>query len=168
MSKVNYIGISQVFPCSPKYFTEKCFSDVFTLPENYKDINTILSVNPSISVINSNLIETPIEISYEGQQLLGYKLIVELSICNKIFYLEHPLIDDNCIDNLVLSADLGNNFKSVFIILPNSICGLDTLSLIRRRAFTVTPFIENMSMQVLDNRNTYFNMDVFLNVFFDV
>lgn len=168
MSKINYIGISQVFPCSPKYFTETCFFDVFTLPEDCKNINSVLSVNPSINVIGVNLIETPVEISYEGQQLLGYKLIVELSICHKIVYLEYPLVDNSCYDNPALNVDLGNNLKSLFVILPCSICGIDTCSLIRKKAFSVTPYIENMSVQVLDNRSIYFNMDIFINVLFDV
>lgn len=168
MSNINYLGISQVFPCEPKYFTETCFCDVFSLPEKNKNINTILSVNPTIDVLGINLIETPIEISNEGQHLLGYKLIVELSICNKIIYLEHPLVDDNCCNNPALSASLGNNLKSIFVILPCSICGVDTCSLIRKKAFNIKPYIENMSMQVMDNRTIYFTMDIFINVSFDV
>ncbi|MGL4877016.1 hypothetical protein [Paraclostridium dentum] len=168
MSNINYTGIAQVFPSSSKYFTETCFCDVYTLPENNKNLGAILNVKSNIQVINTKLIETPIDISNEGQNLLGYKLIVELSLLHKLIYLEHPLAKYCFTKNPALSANLGNTLKSVFIILPCSICGVDTCKLIRKNAFTITPYIENISMQQIDARNIYSTMDVFIDVSFNI
>ena len=168
MSNINYTGIAQVFPYSSKYFTETCFCDVFSLPEASKSIGSILSVKSNVQVVSTKLIETPINISNEGQNLLGYKLIVELSLLHKLIYLEHPLAQYSCMKNPALSANLGNTLKSVFIILPCSICGVDTCKLIRKNAFTITPYIENICMQQIDGRNVYSTMDVFIDVSFNI
>lgn len=168
MSNINYTGIAQTFPYSSKYFTETCFCDVFTLPENSKSIGSILSVKSQVNIINTKLIETPIDISNEGQNLLGYKLIIELSLLHKIIYLERPLVQQSCLKNPALSADLGNVLKTVFVILPCSICGVDTCKLIRKNSFTVTPYIENVCMQQIDCRNIYSTMDVFIDVSFNI
>lgn len=168
MSNINYTGIAQVFPNSAKYFTETCFCNVFSLPENSKSLGTILSTKSNVQVVSTKLIETPIDISNEGQNLLGYKLIVELSLLHKIIYLERPLSQNSCLKNPALSTNLGNTLKSVFIILPCSICGVDTCKLIRKNAFTITPYIENISMQEIDCRNIYSTMDVFIDISFDI
>lgn len=168
MSNINYTGIAQIFPTSSKYFTETCFCDVFSLPEGSKSLGTILSTKSNVQVVSTKLIETPVDISNEGQNLLGYKLIVELSLLHKIIYLERPLAQYSCLKNPALSANLGNTLKSVFIILPCSICGVDTCKLIRKNAFTVTPYIENISMQEVDPQNIYSTMDVFIDVSFNV
>lgn len=167
MANINYTGIAQTFPYSSKYFTETCFCDVFSLPESSRNLDTILTVKSQVKVVNTKLIETPIDISVEGQHLLGYKLIVELALVHKIIYLESPLIQYCCVKNPALSASLGDTLKSVFIILPCSVCGVDTCKLIRRNSFTITPYIENISMQKIDTRNIYSTMDVFIDVNFN-
>lgn len=167
MAIINYTGIAKQFPYSSKYFTETCFCDVFTLNENSKNIGSILNVKSQVNIINTTLVETPIDISNEGQNLLGYKLIIELSLLYKLIYTETPLEQQCNMKNPVLSADLGNILKTVFVILPCSIVGIDTCKLIRTNSFKITPYIENVTMQLIDCKNVYSTMDVFVDVNFN-
>ena len=167
MSTINYTGIAKSFPETSKYFAETCFCDVFTLPENNKDIGSILTVKSQVNIINTTLVETPIDISNEGQNLLGYKLIIELGLLYKIIYVSTPLEEQCNMKNPVLSADLGNTLKTVFVVLPYSIRGIDTKKLIRTNAFKVTPYIEHVTMQIIDPRSVYSTMDVFIDVDFN-
>lgn len=168
MPNINCSIVAKSFPRDSKYFTETCFCELLELPKKSRSLCEIIKVNSDIEVTNTNLIETPIQISNEGQNLQGYKLIIELSIIHKLIYLEYPLVKCTCSNNPALCSNLGTALKSVFIVLPCTICGIDTCKLIRKNEFTVTPYIENISMQKVDCRHVYSTIDLFLDVTFNL
>lgn len=162
------MGIAQSFPENSKYFAENYFSDVLEIPKQNKDINQILSVKASAKVLSTKLVETPIKISNEGQNLEGYKLLVELDLLQNITYLEYAINHNCCIDNPVRYLTLKDTLKSVFIVLPCQICGENTASLIRRNKFKVTPYIENISVQKISCRKISSTIDIFVDVTFNI
>lgn len=168
MKNIQYLGICDKFPKNSKYFTETYFSDVLEIPECSKDINQILSSRATAQVINTKLIKTPIKISNEGQNLQGYKLLVEIDFVQNITYLEHELNYNCCIDNPVRYLTLRDTLKSVFIVLPCQICGEDVETLIRRNKFKVTPYVENVSLKKVSCREVASNIDVFVDVTFNI
>lgn len=168
MKNIQYLGTAKIFPKDSKYFAETYFSDVLEIPAQSKDMNQILSSRASAQVMNTKLIQTPIKISNEGQNLQGYKLLIELDFIQNITYLEYPL-NCNCgIDNPVRYVTLKDTLKSIFIVLPCQIGGEDVESLIRKNKFKVTPYIENVSIQKISCREISSNIDIFVDVTFNV
>lgn len=168
MKNIQYLGIAKAFPQDSKYFVETYFSDVLTLPSQSKDINQILSSRATAQVVNTKLIQTPIKISNEGQSLQGYKLLVELDFIQNLTYLEYALNYSCCVDNPVRYVTLKDTLKSVFIVLPCQICGEDVESLIRKNKFKVSTYIENISVQKISCREITSNIDIFIDVTFNL
>lgn len=168
MKNIQYLGIAKTFPNGSKYFTETYFSDVLRIPDNCKDMNQILSSRASTQILNTKLIKTPIKISNEGQNLQGYKLLVELDFIQNITYLEYPFNYNYSIDNPVRYVTLKDTLKTIFIVLPSSINGESVESLIRKNQFRVNPYIENVSIQQISNREFNSNIDLFIDVTFNI
>lgn len=168
MKNIQYLGIAKTFPTNSKYFAETYFSDVLRIPDNCRDMNQILSSRASAQIVNTKLIKTPIKISNEGQSLQGYKLLVELDFIQNITYLEYAFNCNCCVDNPVRYVTLKDTLKTIFIVLPCSICGEDVESLIRKNKFKVTPYIENVSIQQISCREFTSNIDIFVDVTFNI
>ena len=168
MKNIQYLGIAKTFPTNSKYFTETYFSDILQIPSQSKDISQILSSRASAQIVNSKIIKTPVKISNEGQNLLGYKLLVEIDIIQNLTYLEYALGCNCYSDNPVRYVTLKDTLKSVFVVLPCQIYGEDVESLIRRNKFKVIPYIENVSIQQISCREFSSNVDIFVDVTFNI
>jgi hypothetical protein len=104
-------------PETVKYFQEVNIIENIEIPCNKPDIETISSLLVSPKVSSARLINTPIALSYEGQNLSGYKLIVDLKIDEKLKYVAalcHQPIHG------VHYSDIN---KSVFVVVPEEIDG---------------------------------------------
>ncbi|MGL4877021.1 hypothetical protein [Paraclostridium dentum] len=168
MKNIQYLGIAKTFPTNSKYFAETYFSDILKIPDCSKDMNQILSSKVSAHVLNTKLIQTPVKVSNEGQNLQGYKLLVEFEIIQNITYLEYALNCNCYVDNPVRYVTLKDILKSVFIVLPCKLCGEDVEGLIRKNKFKVTPYIENVSIQKISCREVASNVDIFIDVTFNI
>lgn len=138
INRVTGIGISQDLPDTVTYFQEISLLEELVVPQQKPSIESIVSVVTGVNVERYKLIETPIAVSYEGQNLSGQKLIIELSFYQKVKY----VADSNCQSIHAFSDN--SLIKSVFVIVPCEINGERVCDLIRKKKFSITPYIEDL------------------------
>lgn len=146
---VNGIGVSTDMPETVKYFQEVNIVENLVIPEQKPDMAKLSSVMVSPKVVATKLITTPMALSYEGQNLSGYKLIVELSLQEKIKY-----VAASC-DQAIHAAHYDSVMKSVFVVVPETYNGQRVCDLIRKGKFSVTPYVEDIYAIMKDSRNIY-------------
>lgn len=83
-------------PLMPTLFKQVILENVFTLKPELPDLSHIHTVDLSITFINSKIIETPLALGLDGNELTGYQLIFH-GLCNyKLTYISpldtHTLI----------------------------------------------------------------------------
>lgn len=132
-----------------KYFTEITFTELLEIPYEKPDVEKLLSVMVSADVISEKLIDTPVAKSYEGQVLSGRKLIVEVKLREKVKYVANKQCQS------VHSAHYDDVIKSVFVIVPEEIDGVKVSDLIRRRKYSITPYLEDVYAVMRDCRTIY-------------
>ncbi|MCM8709596.1 DUF3794 domain-containing protein [Clostridium sp. SYSU_GA19001] len=76
---VTYVGV--------KAFKQISVDENLTIPDVKPDVEEILEVIADVVITYTNVIKTPVVTSYEGQQLTGWKLIVEGKLKQKIVYI---------------------------------------------------------------------------------
>lgn len=140
--------IQDIMPSKVDYFKEEVISERLIIPSQKPDIERILNVIVSAEVEDVNLIETEVGMSNEGQNLTGYKLVVELKIKEKVTY----VANEEC--QSVHSAHY-ESMKSMFIILPTEYNGEDTCSLVRADRIQVSPYIEATKAKMIDGRTIH-------------
>ncbi|MBN1040406.1 hypothetical protein DVW12_17155 [Clostridium botulinum] len=146
---VNGIGISDQIPEYVKYFQEVSIIDTLSIPEEKPDMEKLSSIIISPTVVATKLITTPVALSYEGQNLSGYKLIVELSLKEKIRYVAAMP------NQSIHAAHYDSIMKSVFVVVPEMYNGKRVCDLIRKNRFSVTPYVEDIYAVMKDCRNIY-------------
>ncbi|PKM90808.1 MAG: hypothetical protein CVU87_01170 [Firmicutes bacterium HGW-Firmicutes-12] len=156
------IGIAEVLPQNPVYFTEIAIPETVTIPEEKPDMEMILSCMVEAVVISIRLIQTPCIKSYEGQLLSGRKLIIELKLDQKITYVA------NVEDQSEHSAHFENLNNSVFVVVPQRIANTPIEDFIKKGRFIVTPYIEDIYCEMLDSRTVFKNITLLLDVTFPV
>lgn len=146
---VNGMGVSNDLPEYVKYFQEVNIVETLVIPEQKPDMEKLSSVMINPKVVATKLISTPVALSYEGQNLSGYKLIVELSLQEKVKYVA-------CLPNQSIhAAHYDNIMKSVFVVVPEMYKGQRVCDLIRKGKFSVTPYIEDVHAVMKDSRTIY-------------
>lgn len=148
-NKISCTGISDDMPEYVKYFQEINLVEILELPCDKPDIDSLSSVMIAPKVISSKLITTPIALSYEGQNLSGYKLIVQLSLDEKIKY-----VANQC-QRSVHATHFTNVLKSVFVVVPSEVNGVSVCDLIRTNKYAVTPYVEDIYAVKKDCRTLY-------------
>lgn len=146
---VNGIGVSQDMPDTVKYFQEVNIVETLIIPEEKPDMEKLSSIIISPKVVATKLITTPVALSYEGQNLSGYKLIVELSLQEKIKYVAAMP------NQAIHAAHYDNLMKSVFVVVPEFYKGERVCDLIRKNKFSVTPYVEDIYAVMKDSRTIY-------------
>lgn len=146
---VNGIGVSQDMPDTVKYFQEVNIVETLLIPEEKPDMEKLSSIIISPKVVATKLITTPVALSYEGQNLSGYKLIVELSLQEKIKYVAAMP------NQAIHAAHYDNLMKSVFVVVPEFYKGQRVCDLIRKNKFSVTPYVEDIYAVMKDSRTIY-------------
>ncbi|GFP74494.1 DUF3794 domain-containing protein [Clostridium fungisolvens] len=157
---VEGIGIATSFPEDPKYFTQLSIPETLIIPKPKPDMEQLLSVAVEAVVESTKLIETPIALSNEGQNLSGCKLIVEIKLREKVKYVaDEPT-------QTVHAAHYENVLRSVFIIVPCEVNGQPVRNLLSRKKVVVTPYIEDIYAEMVDARTIFKNITIFVNVKF--
>ena len=155
---VEGIGIASSFPEDPKYFTQLSIPETLIIPEPKPDMEQLLSVAVDVVVDSMKLIETPIALSNEGQNLSGCKLIIELRLREKVKYVaDEPT-------QTVHAAHYENVLKSIFVIVPCEVNGVSIRNLLARKKVVVTPYVEDIYAEMVDKRKIFKNITIFVNV----
>ncbi|AOR23332.1 hypothetical protein [Clostridium taeniosporum] len=136
---------SNLLPTDPKYFKEELISEILTIPVQKPDMERILKVLVNPKLVNTKIVETEVGMSNEGQNLTGYKLVVEFNIQEKIVYVANEKSQS-------VHAAHFENMKSIFVVLPKEINGEDVCQLVRANRITVTPYVEAIKTRILDCR----------------
>lgn len=156
----NGTSLYNTMPETVKYFQEVNIIENIEIPCNKPDIETISSLLVSPKVSSARLINTPIALSYEGQNLSGYKLIVDLKIDEKLKYVAalcHQPIHG------VHYSDIN---KSVFVVVPEEIDGQRVCDLIRKGKYAVTPYVNDVYITKRDCRTVYSCVSLLVDVRF--
>lgn len=153
------ICISDIFPEEIEYFKEEHVNKVFFIPDDKPCIENVCDVLIYPKVVNKKLIKTQTGFSNEGQKLTGYKLVVELGIDIKVTYVADEPTQS-------IYAVHYETLKSMFIILPEIVCGRPVCDLFNASRLTINPYIEHSHTKILSDQNINICMLVLLDVKF--
>lgn len=157
---VEGIGVATSFPNNPKYFTQVSIQETLCLPQPKPDMEQLLSIAVEPIVESVKLIDTPIALSNEGQNLSGCKLIIELKLREKVKYVaDEPT-------QTVHAAHYEDILKSIFIVVPCDIEDVSVRKLLEKNRVIVTPYIEDIYGEMVDKRTIFKNITVFVDVKF--
>lgn len=146
---IEYSGIVEDFqlPTHMTAFKQFTVQENLTIPAAKPDIEQIVRVMAEASITSTKIIKTPTGTSLEGQNLTGWKLIVEGILHQKIEYVADEPTQS------VHAAHFKIPF-STFIVLPCSITN-DLLA-------TVVPYIEDIYAKQIDKRHIFKNITLLL------
>ena len=144
---IQYMGLSDDIPDSSSIFKQLNVEMIYGLPTAKPDIEQIVKVISELKIKNTHVIKTPVGVSLEGQQLTGWKMVVEGCILQKIqFVADEP-------EQSVHGAHAEIPF-STFIVLPEDFT-LNT-------PVFVHGYIEDIFVQMTDKRNIFNNITILL------
>lgn len=144
---IEYSGISTCGVKDLKNFRQVNFEGEFCVPCEKPDIEQIVKVYTDIDICNHEVIETPIGISLEGQEVTGYKLLVSGDIKYKIQY---------AADEVTQSVHTFHHCSPFcgYIVLPKKF----------NESSYISPYvvIEDVSVEQMDSRCIYSNITLLL------
>jgi hypothetical protein len=132
-------------PKTVSVFKQLTVSERLELPEEKPDIEQIIKIIAQVEITSTRVIRTPVGQSLEGQILSGFKLIVEGEVIQKIEY-----VADEC-SQAVHAAHFETPFTT-FIVLPASYC--------IGAPVPVTPYMEDISIELVDKRSIFKNITI--------
>ncbi|WP_053956599.1 DUF3794 domain-containing protein [Inediibacterium massiliense] len=144
---IEYVGVADCIPQNPSSFKQFNIQECFEIPTQKPDIEQIVRVSVDVDIKSTKVIKTAKGKSMEGQNLTGWKLIVEGELKQKIQYVA---------DEPTQSVH-GAHFSvwfSEFIILPKDFC--------EDKILNVVPYIEDIYAAQLDKRKITKNITILL------
>ena len=158
--RVDGLGISNDLPPYVKYFQEITIFETIEIPCDKPDSEKLSSVLVSPKVISDKLINTPIALSYEGQNLSGYKMVVQLNLDETIKYVAR-------LPHQSMHVTYGSTvIKSVFVVVPSEINGCSVKDLVRNNKYAITPYVEDVYAVMQDSRTFYKYVTILVDVKF--
>ncbi|MGL5675367.1 MAG: hypothetical protein ACRDDX_03045 [Cellulosilyticaceae bacterium] len=145
------------FPTNPKYFKEETIMEILVLDTNMLDIERIVDVMVDPIVTNIQLINTEAGTSNEGQNLTGYKLLVEVLLREKILYV-------GCQPTQPVQGAHFEVTKVLYIVPPAEIGGISICDLVTGGRIQVKPYIEKVHARVIDCRTIQKCVAIFLDM----
>lgn len=136
---VTYVGIT--------IFKQISVDENLTIPTVKPDAEDILEVIAEVEITYTNVIKTPIVTSYEGQQLTGWKLIVEGKLKQKITYIADEPTQS------VHAAEFDVPF-STFLVLPKDFKECQQVK--------VVGIIEDIFVKLVNKRTIFKNVTLML------
>lgn len=152
------IGVAPSLPANPLYFTQVAIPEIVVIPPQKPNCEELLSVMVEAKVISVRLIKTAVGLSNEGQNLTGYKIIIELELNQKIKYIADEPTQS------VHAAHFKNVISSIFVVVPPSIGGINIEDLFEQGRLVVTPYIEDIYGVCQDKRTIFKNITVLIDV----
>lgn len=145
---IEYSGISDRLPNNPVSFKQFNIQECFTIPQKKPDIEQITRVSAEIDIKSKKIIKTVKGKSMEGQNLTGWKIIIEGVLKQKIQYVaDEPMQSVHGVHF--------NIWFSEFIVLSKYYC--------KDKGLNIFPYIEDIYAVQLDKRKIAKNITVFLN-----
>lgn len=148
---------SSNYPIDPKYFKEESVMEILKLTDNMVNMERIINIMVDPSITSVQLIETEEGTSSEGQNLTGYKLLVEVKLSEKVLY----------VGDLPSQPVQGAHFevnRTVFIVPPASIDGVSICDLMAGGRLEITPYVEKVYARLLDCRTIQKCICLFVNM----
>lgn len=139
-------GVADRLPAAVTYFKETCLMEDLTIPCQKPNIEDLLDINVSCDIADYKLIETTHAVSYEGQYLSGYKLIVSVR-----FRIQVKYVAQSCAQT-IHAAHFDDVMKNVFIIVPETYNGARVCDLIRKNKFAINCYVEDIYATMKDVR----------------
>lgn len=139
------------------YFKEEMVCEILSIPPQKPDMERLLDVMVWPEVVSMNLVETQKGRSYEGQNLAGNKLVIEVNLKEKVTYVAHRPTQDVC-------AVHYETLKSIFVILPEKINGRKICDLHKSKRLIVTPYVEDVCARMIDTRTIHKCVMLFVDV----
>lgn len=157
-SSIKTNGVSPELPQNPVYFTEISIADIMKIPPQKPDMEQAVSVTVEARVTSKRIVDTECAKSIEGQLLTGKKLVMELKLIQKVIYIAdkptqpaHAFHDEE-------------TRRSVFIIVPKFVNGIEVERLLKTNKLIVTPYIEDIYAEQMDNRTIFKNITLLIDV----
>ena len=144
---IEYSGIADIFPEKPMRFKQLTVQEDLVIPDAKPDIEQITKVIAEVEITNIRVIKTPKGVSWEGQELTGWKLIVEGELLQKIEYVADEPTQS------VHAAHFKIPFSTFIVLSENHSCN---------NIVTVVPYIEDIYVQQIDKRRFFKNVVLFL------
>lgn len=148
------------FPETVSYFQEIEMMEVLKIPEVKPDIELITEMAVKPEVISVRLVKTKDALSYSGQNLTGYKVIVELGISKRVKYVA------DVPSQSVHSAHYDGCMKSAFIVVPKEVCNTCIESLIEHGDYDITPYLLFSNAQMRDERTIIWSAVILVDLVF--
>lgn len=149
----NFVEIEGInVDCIPEgitTFRQFNIEEIACIPCQKPDVEQILKVIVEAVITSSRPIKTPVGTSLEGQNLTGWKLIVEGQIKEKVQYVADLPDQPSHAAHFIFPF-------STFVVLPEDF--------VIGTPVTVTPFIEDVYVEQLDNRCMFKNTTILLTV----
>lgn len=154
---VQIVGLADpsTFPVAPTMFTQLAVADTLVVPDVKPPIEQLVTVFVETQIDSVRIIQTPIGTSLGGQILLGAKAIVEGSIQQKVMYVAD-------LPDQPVHVFEGSLPFSTFIVVPPTVAGVPIAELLT--SLKVTPFIEDVYVNVTSPRSVFKNVVLFLNL----
>lgn len=144
---IEFAGLADQFPVNPINFKQFSVQESLIIPDVKPDVEQIVSVFAEVCITNTRVIQTPVATSFEGQILTGFKLIVEGALEQKVEYVADEPTQS------VHAAHFRVPF-STFIVLP--------IDYVIGTPITVTGYIEDIFVELLDKRSIFKNVTILL------
>jgi hypothetical protein len=144
-------GLADDLPQNPTAFKQFTLQETLTVPAVKPDIEQIVKVVAEVVIISTKVIRTPQGVSLEGQNLTGLKLIIEGEVRQKIEYVA-------CEPTQSVHAVHFDIPFSAFIVLP--------LGFPIGTPITVTGYLEDIYVEMLDCRTIFKNVTILLDAEF--
>ena len=150
-------SIQSVYPQNPKYFKEGTVCEIISIPNFKPGMERILDFLVWPEVVDMNLVGTAEGVSNEGTVMSSQKLVVEIKLKQKLTYVENG-------PDQSVHANYFESLKSIVVMLPEEYCGKKTCDLLRVKRVSITPYIETVYSKIIDERNLYNCILVFVDV----
>lgn len=145
---IEIIGIDDVIPEQSGSFKQLQIQETFSIPENKPEAEHILSIRVNAEITGTQIIETPIAQSNEGQVLLGKKIIVQGKLIQKIEYAA------DVEGQPVHTAEFEKLFSDYIVLDDDIDCSSPVI---------VTPYIEDIYVKLISKRKVFKNIVLLIN-----
>jgi Tol biopolymer transport system component len=145
---IERIGIDDTAHLTDGEFKQFQIQENLSLPERHPEAGQILSVKVKAEIIETQIIDTPIAKSNEGQLLSGKKIMVRGKLFHKLEYvIEHD-------DQPVYCAEFEEFFSEDIVISNHTHCTAPVM---------VTPYIEDIHIRQISKRDLFVSVMLLIN-----
>ncbi|MGL5354553.1 MAG: hypothetical protein ACRDA5_14735 [Clostridium sp.] len=159
MNFVNTPHSVSKLPNEIKYFTEDYINSCISIPNYLESIKTLLSLFIDIKILSVKLCPTDTLVSNEGQVLTGFNLLINYSIKKNLKYIS------NNYPNNPLFYSFATPYNYCSIALPSTINGVHIEHIINSKSYSISYYLENVDLEVIDERNFFYHIATIFNFY---